>query len=166
MSLKEKKISFVHQIASITPPKGVRGSGPRYLGDKTSYFLEALVASDTHPEKVVDYVDKMTVSSSASAEEEVDKQERRLLGLKVLTFYCRSGLINQGQAFRDAWAQKFGTVLSGGSRDVDLMALNMVNLATDKEEMRQIFKNIFALDLVPRTEAVVGAMPVLLKDER
>ena len=154
------------QIASITPPKGGRGSGgPRYLGDKSSFFLEALVASDTHPEKVVDYVDKMTASSSA--EEEVDKQERRLLGLKVLTFYCRSGLIDQGQAFRDAWAQKFGTVLSGGSRDVDLMALNMVNLATDKEEMRQIFKNIFALDLVPKTEAVAyGAMPVLLKDER
>ena len=164
MSLKEKKILFVHQIASITPPKSAK-SGPRYLGDN-SFFLEALVASDTHPEKVVDYVDKITVSSSASAEEEVDKQERRLLGLKVLTFYCRSGLINQGQAFRDAWAQKFGIVLSGGSRDVDLMALNMVNLATDKEEMRQIFKNIFALDLVPRTEAVVGAMPVLLKDER
>ena len=106
------------------------------VNDNSTFFLEALVASDTHPEKIVDYIDKIGDNADT----------RKHVGLKVLIAYCREGLIEEGRAFKQAYDQKFGADLGGGNRDVDIMAHNMVRSAAakNKDELRKVINNIFA----------------------
>ena len=137
--------------------------------DKGFFFLEALVASDTHPEKIVDYIEKMTADNKAEEGASELREERRQLAIKILTYYCRWGQIEQGHAFKEAFEQKFGktALTTGGNRDVDMMALNMVNAASNQEEMRQVIKNIFELGLAPKVEAIGHPVyRMLLEGER